>query len=134
MKTLAACPCSGATLTKLVQPAILVLLAQGPLHGYAVAQRLGSLRLLRGAQPDPTGVYRMLKSMQVRGLVTCSWSRSSSGPAKRLYCLTASGTRCLERWVATLNEFDAAVTELLRTAQAICRHSPRKGGLHKKKG
>jgi len=111
-----------------------MVLAQEPLHGYAVVQRLASLRLLRGAEPDPTGVYRVLKSMAASGFVTCSWTRSSSGPAKRLYRLTVSGKRCLERWIATLREFDAAVTELLRTAQATCRPSPRKGGLRKKKG
>ena len=134
MKTNTKCPCSGGTLTKLVHPGILMVLAREPLHGYAVVQRLGSLRLLKGTRPDPTGVYRVLKSMEARGLVTCSWSRSSSGPAKRLYRLTASGTRCLGQWVATLREFDAAVTELLLTAQAICRPSPRKRGIDTRKG
>ncbi|HUU69319.1 MAG TPA: helix-turn-helix transcriptional regulator [Planctomycetota bacterium] len=134
MKTPDKCPCSGATLTKLVQPAILMLLAQQPLHGYAVVQRLGLLQILRGNRPDATGVYRLLRAMEGRGLVTCSWSRSNSGPAKRMYRLTASGTQCLERWVATLEDFDKAVTELLLAARIICRHPPRTDGPCRKKG
>ena len=133
MKTLDKCPCSGATLTKLVQPAILILLARKPLHGYGVAQRLGLLRIARGAKPDATGVYRVLRALQRRGLVTCSWARSDSGPAKRTYRLTASGTECLKRWVATLEDFDAAVAELLLTAKAACRRPSRQDGRRRRK-
>ncbi len=31
---MAECPCEGSTLDKLVQPAILTILSDGPLHGY----------------------------------------------------------------------------------------------------
>jgi len=119
---------------KLVQPAILMLLAKEPLHGYAVVQRLGSLKLPRGEPPDPTGIYRVLKSMQAQGLLACSSRRSSSGPVKRLYCITPSGKRCLSRWTRTLREFAAAVTELLQSAQAANCTASRKAGASRRKG
>ena len=34
------CPCSGVTLDKLIQPAILAALAEEPAHGYRIAERI----------------------------------------------------------------------------------------------
>ena len=61
-ENLKACPCVGGTLDKLVQPAILAVLAEGPIHGYRLAERLGAMpsfaghksRCLRGL-PPPQG-------------------------------------------------------------------------------
>ena len=107
------CPCSGATLARLIQPAIMMLLAGGALHGYRIVQRLAKTPLLGGSRPDPTGVYRMLRLMENRGLVVSSWDFSASGPAKRLYRLTPEGRRCLGRWVKTLTGYHRAIGRLL---------------------
>jgi hypothetical protein len=40
MENASDCPCSGATLDKLVQPAILAALTKGPVHGYGLAERV----------------------------------------------------------------------------------------------
>ena len=111
------CPCSGATLARLVQPAIMTVLAGGPMHGYRIVQRLAKTADARAGRPDPTGVYRMLRLMEARGLVASSWDLSDSGPAKRRYRLTAGGRRCLRRWVATLSDYRRAVGRLLAAAR-----------------
>ncbi len=67
------CPCAGRTLDKLIQPAILVVLAEGPLHGYRLAERIGELSMFGGQKPDASGVYRFLKTMERRGMVASSW-------------------------------------------------------------
>ena len=85
------CPCTGKTLAKIVQPAVLAVLAEHPLHGYLVVQRLGEMMMFRGEYPDPAGVYRVLKSMDRRGLVTSSWDLGTAGPAKRRFTLTDLG-------------------------------------------
>ena len=36
------CPCSGETLDKFIQPAVLATLAGGPMHGYGLAERIGA--------------------------------------------------------------------------------------------
>ena len=54
---LADCPCSGGTLDKLIQPAVLIVLAEGPLHGYRLAERIGTMPTLGGQKPDVSGVY-----------------------------------------------------------------------------
>ena len=111
------CPCRGATLAKLVQPAILAVLAEGGLHGYDIVQRAADLPTLRGHRPDPTGIYRILKAMARRGLLTAAWDASEKGPAKRSYSLTAAGRECLAAWVQTLHSYRDAIDALLKTTQ-----------------
>jgi len=111
------CPCSGATLARLIHPAIMTLLAGGALHGYWIVQRLAKTPLLGGSRPDPTGVYRMLRLMEKRRFVVSSWDLSDSGPAKRLYRLTPEGRQCLGRWVKTLADYHRAIGRLLAAAR-----------------
>lgn len=111
------CPCSGVTLDRLIQPAILVLLVKEPLHGYRLAQELAELPPFRGEQPDPSGVYRLLRAMESRGLVVATWDVSERGPARRLYELTDAGRACLVRWLETLERYQGAVAELVSLAR-----------------
>lgn len=114
------CPCSGTTLDKFIQPAILIVLTGGDLHGYKIAERLANMAPFQGQKPDVSGIYRSLRTMEERGLVAGTWDVSQRGPAKRLYKLTASGRQCLARWVETLRRHHKAVGELLAlAAQAV---------------
>jgi len=111
------CPCGGRTLDKLIQPAVLVVLSAGPLHGYRLTEKIGELTVFGGHEPDASGVYRCLKTMESKGLVASSWILSDSGPAKRAYELTAAGQDCLRRWVATLETYRDGITGLLKAAR-----------------
>ena len=113
MIDLSQCPCSGRTLGKMVQPAIVATLAQEALHGYRIAEHVAHMPAFKGRRPDPTGVYRLLRSMEKRGLVLSSWDLSASGPARRLYRLTGDGERCLSRWIETLRNYRQTVGQLL---------------------
>jgi len=115
------CPCSGRTLGKLLQPAVLAVLAEGPLHGYRVARRVVGLAVLRDQPPDPRGVYRMLREMEQGGLVVSTWDLSDAGPARRRYQLTASGRSCLRQWVCTLRTYRSAIDELLTETSRAAR-------------
>ena len=112
-----ACPCRGKTLAKLVQPALLALLAEGGLHGYDIVQRAAELPTLHGQRPDPTGIYRVLKAMARRGLLAAAWDTSEKGPAKRCYKLTPAGRDCLAAWVQTLRDYRDSIDALLKTTQ-----------------
>ncbi len=125
------CPCSGANMGRLLQPAIMTLLAGKGLHGYAVVERLAETPTLGGSRPDPTGVYRVLSTMEAHGLVTSSWDTSERGPAKKIYELTPSGHQCLARWIVSLSDYHRAIGELLasvRKASARCKRSRRGAG------
>ena len=108
------CPCSGKSLARLVQPAVMAVLAKRALHGYAIVQELGGLPGFHGEAPDPTGVYRVLKTMEDRGLVVSRWDLADAGPARRCYELTHDGRACLREWSRTLEQYRHAVTALLK--------------------
>ena len=107
------CPCEGQTLDRHLQPTILAILAEGPLHGYAIVERLARSPLTNGCKPDRPGVYRALNTMEDQGLVSHAWTPSESGPAKRLYELTSEGRTCLTKWTAALDRYRQGIGELV---------------------
>ena len=125
------CPCSGGSLGPLLQPAVMTVLADGRLHGYAIVERLADTPTLAGSRPDPTGVYRVLRAMEGRGFVASSWDTSERGPAKKVYRLTSPGRKCLARWIASLTAYHRAVGEVLanaRKASARLKRTRRRRG------
>ena len=112
------CSCSGRSLRRTVQPAVMAILAKEPVHGYRVAQRLGQLRMFRDHRPDHTGIYRLLKSLEEGGFAVSTWDLADSGPARRLYRLTEQGKACLAQWIQTLEDYKRALAELLETMKA----------------
>ena len=111
------CPCVGATLDKLVQPAMLAILAGGPLHGYELARKIGEIPHFLGEAPDVSGIYRMLKTLESRGMVTSQWDISQGGHPKRLFTLSDHGRQCLENWNITLQSYHKAIGSLLKATQ-----------------
>ena len=103
----------------------MAVLAEQPVHGYLVIQRLAGLEMFRCQTPDPTGVYRVLRSMEEDGLVVSTWDFADSGPAKRRFELTADGRVCFGRWTQTLEQYSAAINDLLVAMKQATRAEPR---------
>jgi DNA-binding PadR family transcriptional regulator len=99
---------------------ILTILSQEDLYGYRIVQKIAEKRLFSGQKPDGTGIYRSLKLLEKRGLVTSAWSLSDSGPAKRFYKLTEAGFECLLRWIGSLEAHRQAIGALLDEAYQAC--------------
>ncbi len=110
------CPCYGETLDRFVRPTVLAVLAEAPegLHGYLISQRLEKVALFSGNPPDPTGLYRALKSMEEDGYLTSEWDVEGGGPARRIYRLTGSGRECLAHWAATLESYSKNLEQTLK--------------------
>jgi len=119
--TFSECPCVGATLDKLIQPAMLAILAEGPLHGYELAKKIGEIPHFLDEAPDVSGVYRMLKTLEARGMVTSDWDIAEGGRPKRLFTITKDGRKCLELWSDTLRNHHKAIGSLLKTVQQAVR-------------
>ena len=66
---------------------LLSLERRGTSYGYELYETARSL----GLAVDLAAVYRALRTMQQRELVTSQWVPSVSGPDRRLYSLTDSG-------------------------------------------
>jgi len=111
------CPCEGGTLDKLIQPAILAVLGEGPLHGYKLAERLGEMPICGGRKPDASGIYRFLKWMERNGYVVSSWDLSETGPARKSFRITPAGEECLTHWIETLERYRNQINALLKTAR-----------------
>ena len=73
--------------------------------------------MLQGKKPDPTGVYRSLKLMEQKGLVTAVWDVSNPGAAKRLYEITNDGLKCLKTWINTLEDYHRSLGLFLSFAK-----------------
>ena len=121
------CPCVGATLDRLVQPAILAILSKESLHGYELVQKIGSMPHFFKELPDMSGVYRVLKLLETRGLVTSNWDISNGGRPKRVFAITELGWQCLEHWNNTLRNYHKTIGSLLKATQkAVEVRSPNK--------
>jgi len=72
---------------------ILKVIALGPVHGYAIAQRLEQVS--RGVVQVPEGsLYPALHRLENRGLLAADWKETETGREAKFYRLTR---RCLNR-------------------------------------
>jgi DNA-binding PadR family transcriptional regulator len=58
--------------------------AEGPVHGYRIAQRLDGRSMFANGEPGHAGIYRALKAIEEEGYVFSKWDLGESGPARRL--------------------------------------------------
>ena len=117
------CACHGSTLTRFIQPILLFCLAEQPDHGYDLLQRISETRLWKDTPPDATGVYRVLRDMEKRGLVTSyNDSESRAAKGKRVFQITEDGIDCMNNWISTLECYrqgiDQVITRLRRATDA----------------
>ena len=104
--------CCGANLDRFVQPVILAILARESCTGYAVVKRMSNYVTFTNAGPDPTGVYRYLKTMKSRGLIVQTAEGRDDAGAAPLYAITESGAACLQNWVETLKSYARQIEKL----------------------
>ena len=115
------CQCSGGQPKNFVLPCLLLLLREGPAHGYDLVDRLAPF----GFSSDPPVVYRNLRRMEADGLVESSWDTSGKGPARRVYQLTDRGVSRLDAWtIAVRYQRDVLNTFLTRQAEETLDHEP----------
>ncbi|MEW5992628.1 MAG: PadR family transcriptional regulator [Chloroflexota bacterium] len=92
-----------------MEPFVMVLLAGGAAHGYAIVGELAGLGITNGSV-DVGQVYRVLRDLEAAGLVSSSWT-TGSGPARRDYELTDAGYTALDEWAAVMKERTRLVGE-----------------------
>jgi len=94
---------------------ILRLLDTGPLHGYAIAQRIHLLSQ-EELSVEEGSLYPALQKLLVNGWVKASWTTSESGREVRAYRLTAAGRRQMESALAEYRRVGRAVGLVLDKA------------------
>src|ERR1700747_2446280 len=74
---------------------ILKIAALGPVHGYAIAQRLQQIS--RDVVQVPQGsLYPALHRLENRGLLTADWKETETGREAKFYKLSRKGRAQLE--------------------------------------
>ena len=93
---------------------ILKTLQRGPLHGYAIAQRI-HLISEDVLQVEEGSLYPALQRMLVKGWVKADWTQSETGRRVRLYRVTAAGRKQLG---TEISEFDRVMKAVYKVIEA----------------
>ncbi len=88
--------------TRLMEPALLVLLLAQDQHGYSLLDGLAGLGI---EAAHPSVVYRVLREMEEAGWVSSREDRElTQGPPRRVYTLTGEGRAALQQWKQHLDQ------------------------------
>jgi transcriptional regulator len=95
---------------------ILKVAALGPIHGYAIVQRLrqisnDALQIRQGS------LYPALYRLENQGWLTAEWKTTEGGRDAKYYSLTKAGRRQLESETASWNRLCDAIALVLKTAE-----------------
>jgi len=94
---------------------ILRVLRSGPLHGYAIAQRIHALSA-DALRVEEGSLYPALQKILLKGWVTASWGVSETNRKVRFYKLTRDGMKQLEAELSDYDRQTKAIQAVLRTA------------------
>jgi len=96
-----------------LQPSILLLLAEEPLHGYGLMERLVEMGVVEKRLPLPV-IYRVLRRLERDDLAVSGHAESEGrGPSRKVFRLTDEGWDALCWWSENLK----GVSELIDTFQ-----------------
>ena len=95
---------------------ILKVAALGPIHGYAIAQRL---QQMSGAvlQVQQGSLYPALHRLEKRRWLRAEWATSDTGREARFYSLTKLGRQQLGEQRANWDRLSAVISGILSTAE-----------------
>ncbi len=94
---------------------VLRVLQRGPMHGYAIAQRIRQISN-EVLEPEEGSLYPALQRLLLEGWAKAEWGTSETGRRVRFYKLTRDGRKQLEREVSQYEQVTAAIQTILRTA------------------
>ena len=95
---------------------ILKIVALGPIHGYAISQRIQQIskdvfQLQQGS------LYPALHRLEDRGWLEADWKQTDTGREAKFYTLTKKGRKQLEAEVLNWERLTGAVALILRTVE-----------------
>jgi PadR family transcriptional regulator PadR len=95
---------------------VLKIVALGPNHGYAIAQRLRQISkefftIHQGS------LYPALHRLEDRGWLSAEWRDSETGREAKFYALTSKGRKQLETEILDWEQLSGAVALILKAAK-----------------
>jgi PadR family transcriptional regulator PadR len=95
---------------------ILKVVGLGPIHGYAISQRIQQISK-DCFQVQQGSLYPALHRLEDRGWLRGEWKPTETGREAKFYTLTRKGRKQLEAEVRNWEQVAQAVTLILRTAE-----------------
>jgi transcriptional regulator len=95
---------------------ILKVAALGPIHGYAISQRLRQMSR-EVLQVRQGSLYPALHRLEKQGLLKAEWLESETGRQAKYYSLTKAGQKRLEGETKDWETLAGAIAQVLRTAE-----------------
>ena len=95
---------------------ILKVVALGPIHGYAIAQRLQQMSS-SVLQVQQGSLYPALHRLEKRRWLKAEWASTDTGREARFYTLTKLGRRQLDEQRESWDRLSTAISSVLRTAE-----------------
>ena len=95
---------------------ILQVTALGPVHGYAIAQRLNQISR-EALQVQQGSLYPALHRLEKRGWLRAEWRTTESGREAKFYALTAAGRKRLAVERTEWSRLTEAIALVLQTAK-----------------
>lgn len=95
---------------------ILKVVALGPIHGYAISQRIQQIS--RDFFQVPEGsLYPALHRLEDRGWLQARWQETETGREAKFYALTRAGRKRLSAEMVNWERLSEAVALILSTAE-----------------
>jgi PadR family transcriptional regulator PadR len=95
---------------------ILKVVALGPIHGYAISQRIQQISKDFFQVPQGS-LYPALHRLENRAWLASEWRESETGREAKFYTLTRKGRKQLETELVYWEKLSDAVALILRTAE-----------------
>ncbi|SRR5690606_20179316 len=95
---------------------ILKIAKAGPVHGYAIAQRLQQ-QSENVLQVQQGSLYPALHRLERKGLLKAEWRQTDTGREAKFYALTAAGRRQLDSETAYWMRLSRAIALVLQTVE-----------------
>ncbi len=95
---------------------ILKVVMLGPIHGYAIAQRIQNISR-DVLQIQQGSLYPALHRLEKRGWLKADWRDTETGREAKFYSLTKTGLRQLEAETSEWERLSSAVALILRTTE-----------------
>ncbi len=108
-----------------MEPFVLLRLAEGPAHGYELAQSISALGFRRAAE-DPSVLYKLLRALDADGLTRSSWADGEGGPPRRVYTLTNAGMEYLHTRASDLRRQAKRIAAFLDGYQSLAGRNRRR--------
>jgi PadR family transcriptional regulator, regulatory protein PadR len=95
---------------------ILKVAALGPIHGYAISQRMQQISK-DFFQVQQGSLYPALHRLEERGWLAAEWKETDTGREAKFYTLTRKGRKQLDAEMLNWERLSDAIGMILRTAE-----------------